>query len=151
MILDQKLSTQRKQNSPFTKKFGPFIESFFIFLIKVETGNCNLCDRVKNGHVTYWSHFSQKSLMWTNTLWCLSVAASLNYLSHFSQKISHSWTDTLWCLSLPASLNHLSQTVQPIWSYILASHKLIHTGKKLFKCMFCKKEFFRSSHSTRHN
>ena len=101
---------------------------------------CNLCDQVKNEHVTYlshfthkispswtntlWcfsvaaslnylSHFSQKSPSWTDTIWCLSVAAALNYSSHFSQKISPSWTNTLWCLSLPPSLNNLSQTVQP--------------------------------------
>ena len=71
---------------------------------KVESGHCNPCDRVltKNKSFVNWhlmmsqcscfikfikSHFSQKiSSSWTNTLWCLSVTASLNCLSHFSPK-----------------------------------------------------------------
>ena len=58
--------------------------------------------------LNYLLHFLQKiTPSWTDTSWCLSVLDSLNYLSHFTQKMTSSWTDTSWCLSLPASWNHL--------------------------------------------
>ena len=84
---------------------------------------------------------------WTDTLQCLSLPDSLNYLLHFLQKITPSWTDTSWCLSVLDSLNYLSHYTKN--DFFMNWHLMMSQCTwfiKLFVTLYTKNDFFVNWH-----